>query len=107
MVPRRTQLRDHGEPIFTGKHDIEHDRIETLLLPQQTIGCRFAIANHLGDITLGFKIEGQSLCQVRLVFDHKHSTHESALVVGESVLGNSMTTVVPCPSPALSANASP
>src|SRR5581483_8997897 len=106
VVSRGAQLRDHLETILLGQHDVEHHRVKLLLSSEQEIGRALAITDDLGLVTFGLEIETQPLRQVRLVLHYQDPAHPSALCE-DSSLGNSMVTVVPCPSPALAAEALP
>src|SRR3954470_7088250 len=106
VIARGAQLGDDLEPIFAGKHDVQHTDVKILFFPQQAIRCAFPLPDDLGRISFSLEIEAESLRQVRLVFHHQYPNHACSPGDG-ATLGNSMITVVPCPSPALSANAVP
>ena len=68
--------------------------------PRSRLMARFAVARDLDGMAFRFQIEAQALRQMRFVFDHQDAAHAR-------LLGNSRVTVVPRPSPALSANTLP
>ena len=97
------QLAGDREPIFAGKHDIEDDCVEILplaIVPQKQLQRALAISRNFNRMPLGLEIELQPLGEMGFVFDDEHSAHAV-------LLGSSKTTVVPRPSPSLSANTRP
>src|SRR5580704_5771324 len=134
-ILRGPQLGGHGKAIFARKHHIEHDSIELLalvsfllprsafavfLMTEQQLDRALAIAGNFDAVPFGFEIETQPLSQVCFIFDDEHAAHarfsrtalsragfSTAPFSWEGFRGNSTTTVVPCPSPRLSANARP
>src|SRR5579864_4562597 len=109
IVARGSQLRDHAEPVFPRQHDVEHDGVKLFFLLQQLVSRRSPIAHHFRRIPFGFEIEAQSLRQVRFILHYQNPAHgfDLGVTVRESIRGSSITTVVPRPSPSLTANAVP
>ena len=80
-------------------------------MPKKQIQRTFAIA-HDGDcVPFGLQVELQTLGQMGFVFDNQNMAHAGHVLRGAGnykfTLGNSSTTVVPWPSPSLSANTRP
>src|SRR6267143_1060048 len=100
IVTRCSQLGNHAESILARKHNVEYDRVEILLFRQQALGGRLAIAHHFGGVAFGFEVKTKPLSQMSFVFHYEHAAHAIRL-------GSSMVTVVPRPSPSLSAKTLP
>src|SRR5579863_6781095 len=90
-----------------------------LLMTQQQLDGALTVARNLDPVTFGFEIETQTLSDVRFVLDDQNAAHarfsrtalsarlSRALFPRETLRGSSTTTVVPWPSPRLSAKARP
>ncbi len=104
VVARFAECGSHGEAVHAGKHYVEYHGIERFLLGDKALDSGLSIANELDRMALGFEIEAQAVGDVSFVFDYKHATHG---VLRDGLTGNSKVTVVPLPSPPLSANTLP
>src|SRR5580692_2298866 len=133
-ILRGAQLGGDGKTVLAGKHHVEHDGIELLALgsllvaiffmtvfviAQQQLDGALAISSNFDTVAFGFEIETQTLRDVRFVLHDQNAAHarfsrtalsarlSRALVSRERLRGSSTTTVVPWPSPRLSAKARP
>ena len=106
------QFGDYVESAFAGQHHVEEHGVEVFgLEPRQS---RLAVAFNGGLVALGLQVIEESLGEVGLVFDDENAqgTAHQALnsrswVVWRRRRGSWTLTVVPLPSPALSAKTSP
>src|SRR5277367_6079965 len=101
------QLGDDVESALAGEHDVEAFALQ----PGE---CGFSVALDGGVVAFGLKVEEQTLGEVRLVFDDEDAGEcahcllsSCSFAVCRSRRGSWTLTVVPLPSPALSAKASP
>ena len=109
ILPGGPQLGGYREAVLSGKHYVEHDGIERLLLGalrfmifagEQQIESTLAVAHDLHRVPFGLQVELQALGEMSFVFDNQNAAHAT-------LRGSSMTTVVPRPSPSLAAKTRP
>ena len=94
------QRGDDFETVNAGQHHVEDDGVEAPIRFEQALERGLAIAGDFDGVAFGLQIEAEAFGEVRFVFDDKHFRHAR-------LLGSSSVTVVPRPSPALSAKTLP
>src|SRR5262249_134351 len=102
------QFRRDRKAVFAGKHHIENDSVKIpdiffaalSLCAQQLLKRAFAVGSDFDRVPLRLQVVAQPGSEVRFILDDQDAAHSA-------LLGSSRTTVVPCPSPALSANTRP
>ena len=94
------QFRNNFETVNAGQHHVEYNGVEATVRFEQPFQSGLAIASDFDGVAFGLQIEAEPFGEVRFVFDDKHFRHVR-------LLGSSRVTVVPRPSPALSAKTLP
>ena len=94
------QSGDDFETVNAGQHHVEDDGVEAPVRFEQAFQRGLAIAGEFDGVAFGLQVEAEAFGEVRFVFDDQHFRHAR-------LLGSSRVTVVPRPSPALSAKTLP
>src|SRR5205823_2989361 len=100
------ELAHDGEAVFSRQHDVEHDEIEMLRGIQKVRERALPVVEHFRGEALRLEVEAQPLRQVMLVFDNQDPLRHVDQADAEAA-GSCSVNVLPCPCPALSANALP
>ena len=88
------KLSGNIKAAFAREHYVQNQRVEWLLLLEQTRERGFAISGHFHGMTLRLQVEAQTLRKMGFVFDHEHPAHAT-------LRGSASVTVVPFPRPSL------